>query len=175
MFQTKPAVIRHMGELNHANSLDLVDQSICRDVGIYTCSHSTCPSFPKIFFKTEGELNRHNADFHPQLPIPTHRSMSSPIPPHLTYRPTLPDDASIDSTPPTHPLHPPTPMFLLMLLHHPRGQSPPLQHPPTISAPFISPQPLPAPLLITGTLGLPSSTRSTNMTPPTSAPHGGPS
>ena len=114
-FRTKSAAIRHLTGEGHANSISLVDQSLCREVGIYTCSHSHCPCLPKIFFQTKAEFNRHNAEFHPLPPFPTHRSMSSPFPPHHTAsthaHPTMPPTSTTSTAStatPTAPTATPT-------------------------------------------------------------------
>ena len=70
----------------------MVDHSLCQTVGIYSCSQASCPCRPKTFFPSQASYTRHNEEYHPPLPQPTHRSMSHPItqPPHQPSQTNVP-------------------------------------------------------------------------------------
>lgn len=89
---TPYSVVKHLHGESHKHSLHLVDPAVCQQVGLFICSHSSCPTSPNIFFTSEAALHCHNEEHHPPLNPPLERPTS-----------TLPPQAI---PPPTYPLHP---------------------------------------------------------------------
>ena len=71
-FRTKSAAIRHLTGEGHANSISLVDQSLCREVGISTHAHTLIAhAYPKYSSKQRPSLivtMRSSIWFHPFPP-----------------------------------------------------------------------------------------------------------
>ena len=109
-FTTPSTIIRHLHSDSHQHSLHLIDPSICHEVGIYICSHSSCPCSPNTTFSTKTALDRHNEEHHTSTSPPLHSPMSPPPPSSsqstYTFTPTIqpPSNTNTHNLPTYHPL-----------------------------------------------------------------------
>jgi hypothetical protein len=75
-FLTKTILLCHLNNANHKSTHHLTNHSICKEIVIYTCCSSACPSSPNGFFGSLQRLTIHNNASHPppNPPIPAHNT-----------------------------------------------------------------------------------------------------
>jgi hypothetical protein len=64
-FNTITTLIRHLHSSDHKHSLHLIDNSICHEIKLFTCTHRTCTPHPGHFFNSQRALEEHNTSHHP--------------------------------------------------------------------------------------------------------------